>query len=48
MRSLQGSNKIEVDRMIGIYAGQKTYHFNGLDVLPVEEFLKKLYQGDVF
>ena len=48
MRSLQASDKIKVDRMIGVYTGQRTYHFNGLDVLPVEEFLKRLYQGNVF
>lgn len=48
MRSLQNSDRIEVDRMIGIYTGQRAYHFDGLDVLPVEEFLKRLYRGDVF
>lgn len=48
MRSLQTSDKINVDRMIGVYTGQRTYHFNGLDVLPVEEFLKSLYQGNIF
>jgi hypothetical protein len=48
MRSVQNSDKIQVDRMIGVYTGQRMYHFNGLDVLPVEEFLKRLYQGDVF
>jgi predicted AAA+ superfamily ATPase len=48
MRSVQSSDKIEVDRMIAVYTGQRIYHFNGLDVLPVEEFLKRLYQGDVF
>jgi predicted AAA+ superfamily ATPase len=48
MRSLQSSDGIKVDRMIGVYTGQRTYHFNGLDVLPVEEFLKKLHQGDIF
>jgi predicted AAA+ superfamily ATPase len=48
MRSLQGCDRIEVDRMIGVYMGKRTYHFNGLDVLPVEEFFKRLYQGNVF
>jgi predicted AAA+ superfamily ATPase len=48
MRSLQSSTAIEVDRMIGVYTGQRTYHFNGLDVFPVEEFLKSLYQGNIF
>jgi predicted AAA+ superfamily ATPase len=48
MRSLQASDKIKVDRMIGVYTGQRTYHVNGVDVLPVEEFLKRLYQGNIF
>jgi predicted AAA+ superfamily ATPase len=48
MRSLQASDKIKVDRMIGVYTGQRTYHFNDLDVLPAEEFLKRLYQGNIF
>lgn len=48
MRSLQSSTKIKMDRMIGVYTGQRTYHFNGLDVFPVKEFLKRLYQGNVF
>jgi len=48
MRSLQSSYKFDVDRILGVYTGQRTYHFDGLDVLPVEEFLKRLYQGNVF
>jgi len=48
MRSLKSSDRIEVDRMIGIYTGHRTYHFDGLDVLPVEEFLNRLYQGNIF
>ena len=34
--------------MIGIYTGNRTYHFDGVDVLPVEEFLKRLFAGAVF
>ncbi len=48
MRSLKNSKQIEIDRMIGIYTGQGTYHFDGLDVFPVEIFLEKLYQGEIF
>ena len=48
MRSLKNSDKIVVDRMIGVYTGQRTYHFDGLDVLPVGVFLERLYQGDIF
>ena len=48
MRSLSESGRIQVDKMIGIYTGKRTYHFDGLDVLPVEDFLNQLHQGDVF
>ncbi|NIM18386.1 MAG: AAA family ATPase [Candidatus Aminicenantes bacterium] len=48
MRSLKSSDNIEVNGMIGIYTGKRAYHFDGLDVLPVEEFLKRLYQGNIF
>ncbi len=48
MRSLSSSEKVAVDSMYGIYVGQEEYHFDGLNVLPVEVFLKKLYQGKIF
>jgi len=48
MRSLDKSGRINVDKMIGIYTGKRAYHFEGIDVLPVKDFLKRLHQGDVF
>jgi predicted AAA+ superfamily ATPase len=48
MRSLKSSSQINVERMIGVYTGKRAYHFNGLEVLPVEDFLKRLYQGNIF
>jgi predicted AAA+ superfamily ATPase len=48
MRSLGISDRIHVDKMIGIYMGKRAYHFDGLDVLPLKDFLKRLHQGDVF
>ncbi len=48
MRSLAQNDRIHVDRMIGVYAGKRTYRFADLDILPVEEFLNQLHQGDVF
>jgi hypothetical protein len=48
MRSLGKSGRIHVDKMIGIYTGKRVYHFDGIDVLPVEEFLKRLHRGDFF
>lgn len=48
MRSLNESDQIQVDKMIGVYMGKRTYHFDGVDVLPVDEFFKRLYGGDIF
>ncbi|MCX6579863.1 MAG: DUF4143 domain-containing protein [Candidatus Aminicenantes bacterium] len=48
MRALKSSDQIKVDRMIGVYTGQRAYHFSGLDVLPVEVFLEELYRGNIF
>ena len=48
MRSLSISDRIHVDKMIGVYTGKRAYHFDGIDVLPLEDFLKRLHQGDVF
>ncbi len=48
MRSLAESSSLKVEKMLGIYRGTESYHFEGLDVLPVEIFLKKLFAGEVF
>ena len=48
MRSLNGQAGISVEKMIGVYTGRQIYHFDGLDVLPVAEFLRRLYAGQVF
>ena len=48
MRSLHKTEGIEVERMIGVYTGERVYHYDGLDVWPLEEFLRRLYEGEVF
>ncbi len=48
MRSLSDHEGIHVDRMIGVYTGARTYHFDGVDVLPVNEFFEQLHNGQVF
>jgi len=48
MRSLHKAEGIEVERMIGVYTGGRAYHYDGLDVWPLEEFLHRLYEGEVF
>lgn len=48
IRSLKAVNGIEVDRMIGVYTGSRSYHFDDFDVLPVKEFLHQLHAGKIF
>lgn len=48
MRSLSQSDQLQVDKMIGVYLGKRSYHFDGVDVLPVEEFFAQLHQGKIF
>ncbi len=39
MRDLKLLPGIQVDRMIGVYTGTDRYHFDGVDILPVADFL---------
>lgn len=48
MRDLQTLKGIKVDKMIGVYTGERSYYFDGLDVWPVEVFLRNLHLGKVF
>lgn len=48
MRDLKARSGVAVDRMIGVYTGPRAYHYDGLDILPVEDFLRQLHQGRVF
>ncbi|MBI5359875.1 MAG: ATP-binding protein [Planctomycetes bacterium] len=48
LRELKSYSALHVDRMIGVYTGLRAYHLRGLDVLPVEEFLRQLHEGIIF
>jgi len=48
MRSLRAHKNIRVDKMVGIYTGNRAYHFDGIDVLPLTDFLKRLHDGQIF
>jgi hypothetical protein len=48
MRDLSAHPGIQVDRMIGVYTGERAWHFDGLDVWPVEQFLQALHAGGIF
>lgn len=47
MRDLAARSGLAVDRMIGVYTGPRPYHYDGLDVLPIGDFLRQLHQGRV-
>lgn len=48
MRELNASAKVGVARMVGIYLGETRYHFDGVDVFPVTDFLGELFAGRIF
>jgi len=49
MRSLKAiSKQVQVDKMIGVYTGARAYHFDGVDVLPISQFLDQLHDGQIF
>jgi predicted AAA+ superfamily ATPase len=48
MRSLSTHENINVARMVGIYTGKRNYQFDGIDVLPLKDFLERLYEGEFF
>lgn len=48
MRDLSQTPHLHVDRMIGVYTGDRPYHFDGVDVLPISGFLNQLHAGEIF
>jgi predicted AAA+ superfamily ATPase len=48
LRDLAIQKGVKVDRLIAVYTGLRAYQFEGLNVLPVSEFLQNLHQGKIF
>ncbi len=48
IRDLAATHRVEVERMIGIYTGTRTYHMDGFDVMPVGTFVNELHSGRLF
>ena len=48
LRGLADTEGVEVERMIGVYCGSRRYEFDNVTVLPVAEFVKALFAGEVF
>lgn len=48
IRGLAERSGVKVERMVGVYCGERTYRFGDIDVLPVAEFVKVLFAGEIF
>jgi len=48
LRGLAETAGVRVERMIGVYCGSRRYEFDNVTVLPVAEFVKALFAGEVF
>lgn len=48
IREMNRQTGVKVDRMFGVYTGKRPLHYDGFEVLPVEDFLTQLYKGKVF
>ena len=48
MLNLAGTDNVAVKRMIGVYRGQRSYRFGGVELYPVKEFVRLLSAGEFF
>ena len=48
MRALAEASGIKVDGLIGVYCGSRAYQFDKIKVLPVPNFVKALFVGEIF
>jgi len=48
LRSLEKLRGIQLKKGIGVYTGSRSYVFDGIEVLPIEEFFNALHDGRIF
>lgn len=48
LRSLLEMSGIQVDRLIGVYAGSRQYKFDKVEVMPAPAFFESLHNGKIF
>jgi predicted AAA+ superfamily ATPase len=48
MKDLQSQEGVEVEKMIGVYLGSRSYTFGEVDVMPLRSFLDALYDNEIF
>lgn len=46
--TLLNTPSLKIDRLIGVYCGSRRYQFDGITVLPLEEFIAALHAGEIF
>jgi predicted AAA+ superfamily ATPase len=48
MRALTETSRIKVERMVGVYCGLRSYQFDSIMILPMAEFVKILFAGEIY
>ncbi|MDD5556527.1 MAG: AAA family ATPase [bacterium] len=48
LRNLAALAGITVERMIGVYCGNRRYKFDQVDVMPTADFFESLHRGEIF
>jgi hypothetical protein len=48
LRDLAAQPELKVERMFGVYTGERSYQFDKVQVLPAADFFKALHRGEVF
>ena len=48
MRALASSKTVNIRSCYGVYLGRERYRFGDVEVLPLADFLEKLFAGRVF
>lgn len=48
MRELAASGKVRIDGLYGVYRGERRLKFDGIDVLPIEDFLGDLHARKIY
>jgi len=46
--SMSKAEGIEVDRLIGVYTGERSYRYEAVEVMPYGKFCEMLHKGEVF
>ena len=39
---------VKIDRMIGVYCGTRSYVFDDIQIMPVEDFVNALFSGEIY